>query len=317
MFKRCLWFLWLAGMALAEAPTKKIAMVLNVQGKSDILTGQLWSLDDHIKVPEGAKVTVLLLNKGQRLELKGKGSVRVSADGLKLEGGVQSTRLTSSQTRLALNGENQRQIGGMVTREGENLTVWNSLLDRVEISSQEVTLSRPAGSGSPPPLQFYYLLPEDMPTLGVDFKSLAASEPPSSSQFSTKVTGRKVGSRWQWQAPWPLEQASKSYSLRVFELPTQKLQLWTRLYRPAETELKELAATREQVRQWSAREPSSPEPWIYLATLLEFKGHLDEALVALKSARKLRPADPGLKTMKVRLLLDLGRYQQAAAAMKR
>lgn len=315
MLKRCLLFLLLLGVALSETPSKKIAMVLNVQGKSDILTGQLWSVNERIKVPAGIKVTVLLLNKGQRLELTGKGEVKVSADGLKLEG-VQSTPLASSQTRLALNGENQRQIGGMVTRDQDNLTVWNSLLDRVEISPQEVSLSRPAGRGTPPSLQFYYLLPEDMPTLGEDFKELANSGPPANSEFSTKVPGRRVGSRWQWQAPWPLEQAPKSYSLRVFELPSQKLRLWTRVYRAAEPELKELAAAREQVRQWSAREPGSPEPWIYLATLLEFKGRLDEALVALQSAHKMRPADPGLKTMKVRLLLDLGRYQQAAAAAK-
>lgn len=313
MFKRCLWFLFLGGMALSQTPTRKIAMVLNVQGTTEVLTGQLWSVGERIDMPEGAKVTVLLLNQGQRLELTGKGSVKVAPDGLKLEG-THSTRLASTRTRLALNGENQRQIGGMVTRTDVNKAAWNSLLDRVEISAQGVTLSRPAGSGSPPQLQFFYLDPQDMPTLGEDFRELAASVPPSKSVLSTEVAGQKVGSRWQWQAAWPPGQASKSYSLRVFELPVKKFQLWTRVYHPAQQELQELAAAREQARQWSAREPRSPEPWIYLATLLEFKGHLEEALLALKSAQRLRPIDRGLKTMQVRLLLDLGRYQQAAQA---
>ncbi len=71
-------------------------------------------------------------------------------------------------------------------------------------------------------------------------------------------------------------------------------------------------AAREQVRQWIEREPQSPEPWVYLASLLEEKGFLEEAVAGVNTALKLQPNDQGLIDMKARLLLDLGRYWQAS-----
>ena len=61
----------LAGLGWAQ-PAKKVAMVLQVQGKvasnsSPVLTGQLWSSRDHIEL--GARVTVLLIKARLLLDL--------------------------------------------------------------------------------------------------------------------------------------------------------------------------------------------------------------------------------------------------------
>lgn len=310
MLKRSLLVLLMAGAALAEPTPKKVAMVLKAEGKTQVLTGQLWAAGDHISLPAGSKVTVLMLNKGERIELSGEGTVEVSGSGLKVEG-AQSKKLASTQMRLAMTGENQRQIGGMTLRTPGAAPEANSVLDGVEVSESGVRLSRPAAKGAPPRLQFFYLEHENMPLLSSDFGALARVESPAQSVFSTQVAGRRVGSRWVYEAPWPLEDGPKNYSLRVFPVSSGAMQLWTRLYRPGPDETKELATAREQVRQWVAREPRNAEPWVYLANLLEEKGRLQEASQALESALALRPQDPGLLEMKMRLLLDLGRYLQA------
>lgn len=309
MLKRSLMMLLLAGVALAEPTPKKVAMVLKAEGPSQALTGQMWAAGDRIQLPAGAKVTVLLLNQGERVELSGGGSVEVSSSGLRLQG-AQSKKLASTQVRLALTGENQRQIGGMTLRNTKPPD-YNSVLDRVEVSETGVSVSRPAAAGVPPRVQFVYQDRDNVASLATDFEALKKLQPPEQSVFSTQVAGRKVGSRWVWEAPWPLEDAPKSYSLRVFPVPSGPMLLWTRLYHPGSEELKELASAREQVRQWVRREPRSVEPWVYLANLLEEKGRLEEALGALQSALALRPQDTGLLEMKARLLLDLGRYLQA------
>ena len=310
MFSRTLIALLLAGVALAQPTPKKVAMVLKAEGSPEVLTGQMWSDGQSIDLPVGSKVTVLLLNKGERVELTGKGKIQVSLRGLALKG-VKSRSLESTQVKLALNGENQRQIGGMTLRKAASKP-WDSALDRVEVSSDGLTLSRSAGAGSPPSLEFVYLDQETMPTLMSDFQSVAEAKLPTQSVFTTQVQGKQVGSRWQWQAPWPLEDTPKAYSLRVFDPSSQKLSLWTRLYHASAREEKELTAAREQVAQWSRREPQSPQPWVYLANLLEEKGLLEEALAATESALSLRPGDQGVLNTKARLLLDLGRYTQAS-----
>ena len=316
MFNRCVLFLWLACAALAQPHPKTVAMVLSVRGNPDVLTGQLWSAGDHIEMPAGAKITVLLLNKGQRMELSGKGNVAVSEQGLQVRG-TTAKELSSTQVRLSLNGENQRQIGGMTLRNVDVSSLWNSPLERVDLSSEGITVSRPVADGAPPRLLFVYREAEAMPTFTDSFQALLNSPVPADSVFSTEVSGLKVGTRWQWQAPWPLEDAPKAYALRVFQLPSKKLLLLTRLYRPVDQEVQEMLAARQQAQKWAEREPRSAEPWVYLATVAEDKGRLEEALAAVQRAMGLRPADLGLAAIKVRLLLDLGRYRQAWDAKPR
>lgn len=311
MFTRCILFVCLVGLGWAQPQPKKVAMVLSAQGNPKVVTGQMWSAGDHFEMPAGSKVTLLLLNKGQRVELSGQGSVDVSAGGLATKG-TQSKVLTSTQVRLAVSGENQRQIGGMTLRNKPNELVWNSPLDRIAISPEGVVLSRPAGVGSPPRLQFCFEEPAELPNLAENFKLLAESSVPASSVFVTQADGLKAGLRWQWQAPWPLEDPPKGYNLKVFELPSKKLLLLTRLHHADALETSNLAAAVREARQWTKREPHSIEPWVYLSTVLADKGRLEESLSALNSAQALRPADPGLSAMKVRLLLDLGRYRQAS-----
>lgn len=314
MLRRSLVVLWLVGLALAEPMPKKIAMVLKAEGNSSALTGQMWAAGDRVNLPAGAKVTVLLLNKGERIEITGAGTVVVARGGLNLLEGARSKKLSTTQVSLALTGENHRQVGGMTVRNDKlppPAPKYNLELDRVEVSEAGVLVSRPAGSGAPPRLRFLYLDPEGMPNLTADFNALARSPVPEKSVFTTQVAGRAEGNRWFWQAPWPLEESPRSYSLRVFPVPSGPLQLWTRLYHPSVGETKALAAARQQVKKWVQREPASAEPWVYLANLLEEKGQLEEALKALDSALALQPGDKGLLEMKARLLMDLGRYLQA------
>jgi hypothetical protein len=192
-FARNLLVLALAGFTLAQPAPKKIAMVLKAEGSPEVLTGQMWSDGQKVELPAGAQVTVLLLNKGERVQLTGKGSVNVSSRGLALQG-VQSKTLASTQVRLGLNGENQRQIGGMTLRKpAASGQPWDSQLDRVEISDQGVALSRPAGEGDPPRLEVFYLEREHLPSLASDFATLPAANLPTQSVFSTRLSGEKVG----------------------------------------------------------------------------------------------------------------------------
>ena len=78
----------------------------------------------------------------------------------------------------------------------------------------------------------------------------------------------------------------------------------------------ELETARQDCLQWAEGEPKSYEPWLIYATLLEEKGRLEEASRILDKALQLEPAEPGLIQMKARLLMDLGRYGQAADLLK-
>lgn len=311
--------LLLTGLSQAQP---KVAMVLKVTGAarnngSPVVTGQMWNSGDHIELPAGSSLTLLLLRKGERVEVSGQGSLDVSAEGLALQGGSRSKSLPSNQMRLALNGENHRQIGGLTLRSKEP-AVFNSALDRVEVSSEGITLSRPSSSGTPPRLKFFYLDQFQGPLLAADGTTvkLAVSGVPDQSVFAGEAAGQKVGSRWQWQFPWPLEDAPKNYALQVVLASSNGLQLYTRVYHPSAPELSELVEARQQAAQWARREPGTVGPWVFLANLLEEKGLLGQSLVALEHGLAVQPRDPGLLQMKARLLMDLGRYRQAAQVLQ-
>lgn len=312
----------LAGLGWAQ-PAKKVAMVLQVEGKvasnsAPVMTGQLWSSGDRIELGAGSRVTVLMLNQGERQEITGQGSLEVLPTALKLAGKCASKVLSSTQLRLALNGDNHRQIGGMVFRDSV-AEVKNSVLDRVEIAPEGVQVSCPAGAGDPPQLKFYFLDHYAGPMFNANLQGLKLFEKtePLGAAFSTQVSAQKQADRWVWQVPWPLEDVPKSYALEAF--PTQEpkeLQLYTRVYHSSPQDLSELTSARQKVAAWASREPSSPGPSLYLASLLEEKGELQNALEALQPALALKPRDPGLAQMKARILLDLGHYADAAQTLK-
>ena len=322
MKRRLVGLFILAGLGWAQ-PAKKVAMVLQVEGKvvsdsAPVMTGQLWSSGDRIELGAGSRVTVLMLNRGERQEITGQGSLEVLPAALKLAGKCASKVLTSTQLRLALNGDYHRQIGGMVLRDAV-AQVKNSTLNRVEIAPEGVKVSCQAGAGEPPQLKFYFLDHYVGPVLNADLNGLKMpdqSEPPASA-FSTQVTAQKQAGRWVWQVPWPLEDPPKSYALEAFPTKEPKsLQLYTRVYHSSPQDLSELAVARQKVAAWAGREPSSTGPSLYLASLLEERGQLQNAIQALEPALALKPHDPGLAQMKARLLLDLGHYADAAQTLQ-
>ncbi|MBS2034504.1 hypothetical protein JST97_05940 [bacterium] len=319
MRKSLVGLLILSSLGWAQ-PARKLAMVLRVQGSATngslpVVTGQLWAAGDSIQLAPESQVTVLLLNQGERQEISGQGSLDVAADGLKLHGGCRSRLLSSGQPRLALTGDNHRQIAGMVLR-GAASVVENSPFSRIEVLPQSIKLSRLAESGSPPPLRFVYLSRYSNPILGFDLQSVKMPTParPSDALFSPEIKATRQGELWVWESPWPLE-GPNVQALEVVEPGTERRQLYTRIYRCSPQEQSELAAARARVTEWARQDPESIEPSVYLANLLEDKGQLEAALEALKPALALQLEDEGLVQMHARLLIDLGRYQDAAEVL--
>jgi hypothetical protein len=301
-------------------PARKVAMVLKVQGgvsnqSSPVLTGQLWGPGDSIELAQGSQVTVLLLNRGERQEISGKGSLEVAPEGLKLHGGCSARELPSTQMKLALNGENHRQIAGMVLRNAASEPK-NSPLDQIQLDPGGVKVSCPSGSGSPPSLQFYYLKKYDNPILNSDLQRvrMPALTKATDVLAAPEITGQKQAERWVWEAPWPSQ--GGAVALEVLDPATQSRQLYTRVHQPDSQQQSELSTAREKIASWTQQDPGTIGPSVYLANLLEEMGQLQAALEALGPALSLEPKDEGLVQMKARLLIDLGRYADAADTLR-
>ncbi|MFN8610823.1 MAG: hypothetical protein U0931_24995 [Vulcanimicrobiota bacterium] len=311
--------LLLAGLSWATPP-RKLAMVLTVRGNVTnrsvpVLTGQLWSQGDSISLGPGSQVTVLLLNRGERQEISGKGALEVAEQGLTLRGACSARVLPSTQLKVSLNGENQRQCAGMVLRGA--VPIANSAFDRVLSEPEGLKLARAAAAGNPPRLTFKFLKQYDNPTLSLNLKSVKLPPPAKAEDtlFATEIEGQAQGDRWVWEVAWPPSGPS-ARALEVLETSTQTRQLYTRIYQCSPEERLELAAAREQVSQWAQKEPGTIGPYVYLACLLEEKGDLESALEALQPGLAGQPKDEGLVQMRARLLTDLGRYGDAARALK-
>ncbi|MBT9585130.1 tetratricopeptide repeat protein [bacterium] len=309
----------------------KVVMVLKVSGPvkmqnsksfTPVMTGQMWSEGSKIVVPKGSKVTVLLLNKGQRLEIEGAGTLKVSQTGLAVEG-CKSRPLESTGHTLALTGDNHRQIGGATVR-GSKPTEISAMLDGVEIVGGDepgVKVSRPATAAPPPTLEFSYLNDYAQPGLSADLEHVQLDTFMLDAGMVWKSTaeGRLVGKRWEWLVPWPAEPAPQNYALRMTN-PADKSDkrqvLYTRVRSTTAAEEAELNQAQREAAEWAQREPRSIEPWVLYANLLEEKGRLQEALEALDRGLAIQPRESGLIQMKARLLMDLGRYNQASSLLK-
>ena len=309
----------------------KVVMVLKVSGPvkmqndksfTPVITGQMWSEGSQIVIPKGSKVTVLLLNKGQRLEIEGAGSLKVSQTGLALNG-CKSHPLESTGHTLALTGDNHRQIGGATVRGSRTQDI-SAILDGVEIVGGDeagVKVSRPASDGPPPRLEFSYLSYFAQPGLSADLNhvQLDTFTLDSGTVWASTAEGRLVGKRWEWLVPWPAEPAPQNYALRLIN-PSDKSDkrqvLYTRVRSTTAAEEAELNQARQEATEWAQREPRSIEPWVLYANLLEEKGRLQEALVAVNKGLAIQPRESGMVQMKARLLMDLGRYSQASSLLK-
>ena len=323
--KKC--FVWLGLVltlsGLPRADSGQRAMVLMVKGAvlaqtQQVLTGQLLEQGSTLQLPAGTSITLLLLNKGQRLEVKGPGSIGVDASGLRLQG-CTSRLLDSNQQKLSLTGENHRTIGGMVLRNVRVIEASTSPVDKIEVlggTRPAILLSRRAGEGPPPDLQFVFAPNYRAPKpISQGRAEVYRSEPETRIQ-SGLVKGEVVAGRWKWQLPYP-DSDLKTLTLTLTEHDhNDVVWLYTRVYLTSPDEEKELSKVARNVQQWSAREPQSIQPRVLYASLLGERGRLEESLQQVDKALSLAKDDAGLREMKYQILLDLGRYSQAAELNK-
>lgn len=316
-------FLMLASVS-AEGPARR-AMVLAVQGKvtyekTPVLTGQLLDEASRLELPENSSVTLLLLNKGQRLAVRGKGKLEVNDQGVKVGDGATLRVVDTNQEKLSFNGENHRTIGGAVTRAFEvgRTSLTSTLIDKVEVREGEgLVISRPAGTGAPPSLSFHYTIRYQVPEVTKDGKATCLL--PSSDQriWSPLIAGQQVGSRWQWEVGLPKEDYKSMGLVVTPEDETGGPVLYTWVYQSSPKEEDELRALARQTKDWVAREPRSIQPLVVYASLLEDRGYLEQANQQLDRALALNKTEPGLLQMKARVLTELGRYSQAGQFLAR
>jgi len=322
MKKRFVWLgLALALIGSAQAESARRAMVLKVDGpvsagNGKVLTGQFLDAGSSLQLPAGSSLTLLMLNKGQRLEIKGKGSLQLTASGVDLKG-CSSRVLDSNQQKLSLTGENHRAIGGAVLRVPPIKLLTSTPFDKIEVldgTRPAMLLSRPAGEGVPPTLRFDYSTAYTRPRLVANGK-VELLRGQSVQIESAQVSGEMSAGRWNWRIPWPATD-QKSLSLTVNPLDQDEPVLYTFVYLTSPQEEKELRSVARETQQWSAREPQSIQPFVLYASLLAERGRLEEARQQLDKALAISKNEPGLLEMKAHVLTELGRYQQAGALRK-
>lgn len=317
-------FVLLAGAS--ESNTQRRAMVLAVRGKvllgkTQVLTGQLLDDASRLDLPRDSSLTLLLLNKGERLAIRGKGQLEVGDKGVKVRDGATMQVVGSNQEKLTLNGENHRSIGGVVTRGDIELgrtMLASTAIDKVEVREGEgVVVSRPAGSGPPPPLCFHYTIRYKVPD--VTREGTATCLLPTADQriWSPVIAGQQVGARWQWEVGFPKEDYKSMGLVVTPEDDEAKPVLYTWVYQASPKEEDELRKVASQTKEWSQREPSSLEPLVVYASLLEDRGYLEQANQQLGRALALKKTEPGILQMKARVLIELGRYAEAGKLLAR
>ncbi|ODT73419.1 hypothetical protein ABS71_07180 [bacterium SCN 62-11] len=298
-------------------------MVLAVQGKvsayqKPVVTGQLLDDSSVLDLPGGSSVTLLVLNKGERVAVSGQGRLQLSDQGVQVRDGATLRVIDSNQQKLSLNGENHRTIGGMTTRSLEvGRTVLNSTsIDRVEVrEGQGLMISRPAGTGSPPSLTFRFTPVYKLPEV-VDGKPVCLLPDKDVYLWSPVVPGQRVGSRWQWEVGWPKEDL-KTMGLVITEADEPTPLLYTWVYQTSPEEEEQLRTLGQEVKAWSQREPKSVEPMVVFASVLEDRGFLERAVQQIDQALALKNDEPGLLEMKARVLTELGRYAEADQLLAR
>ena len=314
-------FLTMTGLSEA-APTRR-AMVLAVQGKvltnqTPVVTGQLLDDASVLELPSHSSLTLLVLNKGERVSVSGQGRLQLSEQGVQVRDGATLRVIDSNQQKLSLNGENHRSIGGMTTRSVEvGRTVLSSTgIDRVEVrEGQGLMISRPAGAGAPPALTFRFTPAYKLPEI-VAGKPVCLLPDKDVYLWSPEVPGQRVGSRWQWEVGWPKVDL-KTMGLVITEADEPAPVLYTWVYQTSPEEEEQLRSLGQEVKAWSEREPNSVEPLVVYASVLEDRGFLERAVQQLDRALALKSKEPGLLEMKARVLTELGRYTEAGQLLAR
>jgi hypothetical protein len=311
-----IWALTLALLRCGAAEPAHRALVLKAdgavsQGGKAVLTGQVLDEGSKLNLEAKSRLTLLLLDRGQRLEIRGKGWLLVGPKDLQLSGGLKQFILDSNQQKLALTGDNKRNVGGMTLRQAASLMLKDSAFDRIEVrdGSAGLVFSCAAGQGQPPELTFQFLSEYSVPDW--DGAKPEIRRPDTEAIIlASSVGGERQGARWRWEVAWP-----QSDDQRMGLLVTDSAGspwLYTMVYQTNPTEENELSQARRRAAEWSKREPQSVQPLLIYASLLENRGRLEEAHQQLRLALALAGHDAGLRAMQARILCELGRFSQAA-----
>jgi hypothetical protein len=314
----------LSGLAWGQPPSK--AMVLESSGSAQlksgrieekVLTGQIWREGDSVVVQPNSQLTVLVLGKGERLTIAGPAKVAIGPKGVTVNGGAAKGR-TVVQHKLALTGENHRQIGGNSLRDTEPAQALSSKMDSVQISMDAhpvVTLSRKASGTPARPVVVTVESEFVRPDLSQDLRSVVRGK--QRRVFATiAAEGVLRGDSAVYEAKLPAGEPGTLLALRVRDEQSGDELLYTRLYYPLPTDRQLVTDARRDAEQWAKKEPNSAAPWLVLAQVLEEKGQLMQARDAVIKALTLRPKDEGLLQMKARLEMDLGDYVNAARSVE-
>lgn len=303
----------------ALAGPARQAMVLQSEGMASsrngeaVVTGQIWSQGERVKVPNKSTLVVLMLGKGKRMKVVGPAEIQVESGGLKVSGKVEE--LGPVGARLALTGENHRQIGGMILRKGEESAskLPTCAFDRISVGPQ-ILVSGPAPGGATP-ASLVVEFSSEFYEPGLFGSNLERVTPGAA--FSVQVVSPELeASRVSYPVNWPNLPPGASFAMRVLSEDGSQELLYTRLRRPGVSEEQELKAMESETLSWAEQEPKSIAPWVVYANALEERALLSPALEAVERGLSLRPMDIGLLEQKCRLQLDFGNYEEAMKTLK-
>lgn len=303
------------------------AMVLASQGKASVTgtgaseplrTGMVLKAGAKVKLESGAQATLIVMPKGERFQAVGPATLTLSAEGLVAATGEVKS-VSGPSVALVPSGKNMRHMGGTALR---------AEAEEVETPYQDISITNLPGDG--PGLRISFLSPTNekvdvqvsepyalrgwLKTATGQIKPVKDSD--DFDEHSTAIIGRAetlgtpAGGAFRYTLDVPLK-TMPTDSVRVCLGTTKRLTLVTRarvLTRQDDAQLQQSAAS---CREWAAKEPSSPEPWVLLMALYDDYDRVPEALAAGRKALALAPKDLGIKLAVSRLSLEAGQPKQA------
>lgn len=304
------------------------AMVLASQGKASVTgtggteplrTGMVLKAGAKVKLEGGAQATLIVMPKGERFQVAGPATLALSSEGLKAEAGeVKSS--SGPSVALVPTGKNMRHMGGTALRaEAEEVETPYQGISIANLPGDKpglrVSFLAPTNDKVTAEVSEHYALRGWLKTATGQIKPVKDADDfdPHSTAIIGQAsgTGTPEGSMFRYTLDIPLTAPATTDSLRVCLSTTSKDTLVTRsrvLTRQDEAQLSQSASS---CREWAAKDPSSPEPWVLLMALYDDYDRVPEALAAGRKALTLAPKDMGIKLAVSRLSLEAGQPKQA------
>jgi len=316
-----------AALTLPALGAETQAMVLASQGKATVTsssgseplrTGMVLKAGAQVKLEGGAQATLIVMPKGERFQVAGPATLKLSAEGLAAQDG-QVKSSSGPSVALVPTGKNMRHMGGTALRaEAEEVETPYQHISIVNLPGDKpglrISFLAPTNEKVEVQVSEHYALRGWLKTSTGQIKPVKDAD--DFDPLSTAIIGKAEGSGtpegnlFRYTLDVPLS-AMPADSLRVCVGTTKKDQLVTRarvLSKQDEAQLQQSAAS---CREWAAKEPASPEPWVLLMALYDDYDRVPEALEAGRKALTLAPKDLGIKLAVSRLSLEAGQPKEA------